>query len=356
MPTTLPVNAWDNRYEAATANLRFPLRDARKSVALRFAMVAVPSAKFVTIFGASGFLGRHIVRALANDGWRIRVAVRHPNTAHFLKPMGRVGQIQIVKANIRDDGQVTAALMQAYAAINLVGILTQGGGQHFDEIHAEGAARIGRIATALDCVRLVHVSALGASKASPSRYSRTKAQGELRVRDAFPGATIVRPSVVFGPEDDLFNKFARLARLAPALPLIGGGKTRFQPVFVGDVAQAVARILSEPATAGNTYELGGPEILTLKNILELTLKATHRRRFLLPVPFALARIKGALLGMLPKPLITLDQVRLLESDNVVAADALGLRDLGIVPTAAEAILPSYLWRFRKEGQFETAAG
>jgi NADH dehydrogenase len=319
-------------------------------------MVAVPSTKFVTIFGGSGFLGRHIVRALANDGWRIRVAVRHPNTAHFLKPMGRVGQIQIVKANIRDDGQVTAALMHAYAAINLVGILTQGGSQRFDAIHEQGAARIARLAAALDVARLVHVSALGASAESPSRYSRTKSQGEARVRDAFPQATIVRPSVVFGPEDALFNTFAWLARMAPALPLIGGGKTRFQPVFVGDVAQAVARILDEPAAAGNTYELGGPEVLTLKDILELTLKETRRKRFLVPVPFGLARIKGALLGMLPKPLLTLDQVRLLESDNVVAADALTLRDLGITPTAAEAIIPSYLWRFRKTGQFETAPG
>jgi NADH dehydrogenase len=319
-------------------------------------MVAVPSTKLVTIFGGSGFLGRHIVRALANDGWRIRVAVRHPNTAHFLKPMGRVGQIQIVKANIRDDGQVTAALMHAYAAVNLVGILTQGGSQRFDDIHTEGAARIARIATALDVARLVHVSALGASTESSSRYSRTKAKGEALVRDAFPQATIVRPSVVFGPEDDLFNKFAWLARIAPVLPLIGGGKTRFQPVFVGDVAQAVARILDEPGAAGNSYEFGGPEVLTLKDILKLTLKETHRKRILVPVPFGLARIKGALLGMLPKPLLTLDQVRLLESDNVVSADALTLRDLGVPPTAAEAIIPSYLWRFRKTGQFETAPG
>ncbi len=319
-------------------------------------MTSLSDTKVVSVFGGSGFLGRHVVRALAKEGWRIRVAVRHPNTAHFLKPMGRVGQIQLLKANINNDEAVVAALKDADAAINLVGILAQSGSQRFDAIHVEGAARIAKAAAAHGVARLVHVSALGADKDSPARYARTKAEGEARVREAFPSATILRPSVLFGPEDDLFNKFGWLARIAPALPLIGGGKTRFQPVFVGDVAQAVARVLDDASTAGMTYELGGPEVMSFKDILKLVLKETRRKRLLVPLPFAIARIKGALLGMFPKPLLTLDQVRMLESDNVVSESALTLRDLSITPTAAEAIIPSYLWRFRKAGQFEAAAG
>jgi uncharacterized protein YbjT (DUF2867 family) len=309
----------------------------------------------VTVFGGSGFLGRHVVRALANEGWRVRVAVRSPNTAHFLKPMGRVGQIQIVKANILDEGAVSRALTHAAAAINLVGILAQSGSQRFDSIHVEGAARIAGAATAHGLALLIHVSALGTGPNVPSRYGRTKAEGEARVREAFPAATIVRSSVLFGAEDDLFNKFAWLARMAPALPLIGGGKTRFQPVFVGDVAQAIVQILADPTRAGEIYELGGPEVVTFKQILELVLKDTHRKRLLIPVPFGIMRLKGALLGLLPNPMLTLDQVRMLETDNVVNEGALGLRDLGISQTAAEAIVPSYLWRFRKAGQFEAAA-
>jgi NADH dehydrogenase len=318
-------------------------------------MTAIPSSKLVTIFGASGFLGRHIVRALANEGWRVRAAVRHPNTAHFLKPMGRVGQIQLIKANVRDDASADAALRNADAAINLVGILAQSGAQKFQALHAEAAERIAKFATAHRVSRLLHVSALGASMDSPSLYARSKAEGEERVRAAFPGATIFRPSVVFGPEDDFFNRFAWLARMSPALPLIGGGGTRFQPVYAGDVAQAAVRVLNDPATAGNIYELGGPEVMTLKEIMQLVLKETHRRRLLIPVPFALARVKAAVLGLFPKPLLTIDQVKLLQRDNVVSEGALTLRDLGIIPTAAEAILPSYLWRFRKEGEFETVS-
>ena len=315
-------------------------------------MTAIPSTKLVTVFGGAGFLGRYMVRALANDGWRIRVAVRRPNSAHFLRPMGRVGQIQLLKANINDDASVDAAMRGADAAINLVGILAPGGGQRFRALHAEGAERIARAATAHRAVRLLHVSALGASADSPSLYARTKAEGEERVRAAFPAATIFRPSVVFGPEDNFFNRFAWLARLSPALPLIGGGRTRFQPVYAGDVAQAALNAFNDPTTEGKLFELGGPEVLTLKEIMQIVLKQTHRRRLLVPVPFALARLKGAVLGLLPKPLLTLDQVRLLERDNVVAEGALTLRDLGIVPIAAEAILPSYLWRFRKHGEFE----
>jgi NADH dehydrogenase len=318
-------------------------------------MTAIPSSKLVTIFGASGFLGRHIVRALANEGWRVRAAVRYPNTAHFLKPMGRVGQIQLLKTNVNDDAAVDAALRGADAAINLVGVLSESGSQRFAALHTEAAGRIAELAAKHGVAALLHVSALGASVDSPSLYARSKAEGEARVRAAFPGATIFRPSIVFGPEDDFFNRFAWLARLSPALPLIGGGHTRFQPVFVGDVAEAARAVLNDPAAAGKTYELGGPEIMTMKEVMQLVLKQTHRRRLLLPVPFALARVKAAILGLLPNPLLTLDQVRLLQQDNVVSAGALTLRDLSIVPTAAEAILPSYLWRFRKTGQFETVS-
>jgi len=321
----------------------------------RALMTAIPSTKRVTIFGGSGFLGRHIVRALANDGWRIRVATRRPNNANFLTPMGRVGQIQLLKVNVRDEDGVRAALKDADAAINLAGILYQTGRQRFDSIHVEGAARIARLTAELGVPRLLHVSSLGANAETRAKYAKSKAEGERAVREAYPTATIFRPSAVFGPEDDFFNKFAWLARMSPVLPVIGGGGTRLQPVFVGDVAQAAACALREQSTAGETFELGGPEIMTLKEIMELVLKVTHRRRMLLPIPFALARIQGTVLGILPKPLITRDQVRLLESDNVVSEGARGFRDLAITPEAAEAIVPSYLWRFRKHGQFEPVA-
>jgi uncharacterized protein YbjT (DUF2867 family) len=317
-------------------------------------MTAIPSDKLVTIFGGSGFLGRHIVRALANDGWRIRAAVRKPNTAHFLLPMGRVGQIQLLKANVRDDNAVDGALRGAHAAINLIGILSQSGSQNFRALHVEAAERIAQQASAHGVGRLLHVSALGASLDSPSHYARTKAQGEERVQRAFPGATIFRPSIVFGPEDDFFNRFAWLARISPALPLIGGGHMAFQPVYVGDVAEAARRVLND-AAAGKTYELGGPEAITFKAVMQLVLKETRRKRLLVPVPFAIARIQAAVLGLLPKPLLTLDQLRLLERNNVVGDGALSLKDLGIIPTAAEAIIPSYLWRFRKHGEFEPVA-
>jgi len=316
-------------------------------------MSAIPSSKLVTIFGGSGFLGRHIVRALANEGWRVRAAVRRPNTANFLRPMGRVGQVQIVKCNVLDQAAVDAAVHGADAVVNLVGVLSQSGSQKFEALHAAAAERIAKAAATHGVERLLHISALGASAESESTYARSKAAGEASVHEAFPAATIFRPSIVFGPEDDFFNRFGWLARLSPALPLIGGGGTRFQPVYVGDVARAALRVLSDPSTAGKTYELGGPEVMTFKEIMQLVLKVTNRRRLLIPLPFALARVQAAFLGLLPNPLLTLDQVRLLKTDNVVSDGALGLRDLGIVPEAAEAILPTYLWRFRKTGQFET---
>ncbi len=318
-------------------------------------MTAIPSAKLVAVFGGSGFLGRHIVRALARDGWRVRVGVRHPNTANFLRPMGRVGQIQIVKANLPDGDDIATMMRDADAAINLVGILFESGTQRFRRLHAEGAGAVARAAAHFGLARLIHFSALGANADSPSAYARSKADGEIRVRAAFPEATIIRPSVVFGPEDDFFNRFAQLARMSPALPLIGGGHTRFQPVYAGDVAQATLAVINNPATAGRLFELGGPEVMTLKRVMQLVLQQTHRRRLLISLPFAIAKLQAAFLGLLPNPLLTIDQVRLLETDNVVKPDTAGLADLGISPTAAEAILPTYLWRFRKAGEFETAS-
>lgn len=319
-------------------------------------MTAIPSAKLVAVFGGSGFLGRHIVRALARDGWRVRVGVRHPNTAHFLRPMGRVGQIQIVKANLLKGDDVAEMVREATAVINLVGILFQRGSQRFQAIHTEGAEAVARAAAEHGVARLIHFSALGASPDSPSQYARSKAEGERRVRTAFPGATIMRPSVVFGPEDDFFNRFAALARLSPVLPLIGGGHTRFQPVYAGDVAQATLAALGNSSTESQTYELGGPEVMTLKDVMQFVLKETRRRRLLMNLPFRLAKFQAAFLGLLPKPPLTMDQVRLLQSDNVVTQGAPGLAELGVTPTTVEAIVPAYLWRFRKTGEFEAASG
>ena len=243
--------------------------------------------KLITVFGGSGFVGRHVVRALARDGWRIRVAVRHPNLALFLRPMGRVGQIQLLKCDVKNEAQVRAALEGADACVNLVGVLVSGGEQNFTALHWDTADRIARAAHDLGVARLVHVSALGVSAEAPASYFRTKAAGEAAVQAAFPQATILRPAVVFGPEDDFFNRFGALARLSPVLPLIGGGATRFQPVFVGDVALAVAAIVNDPATAGRVFEAAGPEIFTFKELLHIVLRETRRKRLLVPLPFSL---------------------------------------------------------------------
>jgi uncharacterized protein YbjT (DUF2867 family) len=320
-------------------------------------MTAIPGTRLVTVFGGSGFLGRHIVRALAKDGWRVRAAVRKPNSAHFLKPTGRVGQIQLLRCNITEADHVEAALAGVDAAINLVGTFAQFGAQSQQRIHVDAAETIARTAKASGVTRLVHFSAAGVGEEAPARYFRTKWEGEMRVRGEFPGATIVRPSIVFGPEDSLFNRFAWLARMSPAFapfPLFGGGTTKFAPVYVGDVAMAVAEILDDAELAGRTYELGGPEVMTLKDIIELTLRVTGRKRFLLPVPLFGARIMGAVLQFLPLQLLTLDQARMLETDALPRDEALGLRELGIAATAPEAIVPAYLWRFRRSGEFQTA--
>lgn len=305
------------------------------------------AARLITVFGGSGFIGRYLVQRLARRGWQIRVAVRHPAQALFLKPLGDVGQITPVPASLRHEGSIRAAVAGSDAVVNLVGILYQRGRQGFAEIHAEGARRVAEAARAAGAERLVQMSALGADPSSPSDYARSKAAGEAAAAAAFPGASIVRPSVVFGPEDGFFNRFAALARYSPVLPLIGGGYTRFQPVYVGDVADALLRIVEDPACAGRTYELGGPQVYSFRELMELTLETTCRDRWLIPVPFWLAGLQAAFLGLLPSPPLTRDQVRLLQRDNVVSPGAPGLAELGIAPTAAEVIIPTYLDIYRR---------
>lgn len=313
------------------------------------------NTNLVTIFGGSGFLGRHTVRALARAGWRIRVATRHPARGFFLRPLGTVGQIDFVKCDVADAQSVSAAVMGASAVINLTGILFQKG-QTFEDVQAEGAANIAQAATAAGVRALVHVSAIGADAESGSKYATTKAQGEQSVREAFPDAVILRPSIIFGPEDGFFNKFAGMARFLPMLPLVGGGHTRFQPIFVGDVAAAIVQALSSPGARGRTFELGGPSIYSFKELLQMILRETGRKRLLVPLPFALASLKAAFLQLLPNPILTMDQVKLLKKDNVVAPTAAGLADLGIKPTSVEAVIPSYLWRFRAKGEYADDAG
>jgi uncharacterized protein YbjT (DUF2867 family) len=312
------------------------------------------SDTLVTVFGGSGFLGRHVVRALANRGYRIRVAVRQPELTGYLQPLGRVGQIQAVQANVRVAPSVEAAARDADAVINLVGILFERGRQRFDAVQVQGADNVARAAAAAGA-RLVHVSAIGADENSPSHYARSKADGERRVRAAEPQATIMRPSIVFGPEDQFFNRFAALARLFPALPLPGGGHTRFQPVFAGDVGEAIALAVDGKAKAGATYELGGPDIKSFKELMEFMLATIERRRLLLPVPFAAMRLQAMVLQFAPNPPLTPDQVELLKADNTVDTAARDegrtLEALGIVPNSMAAVVPSYLWRFRKTGQF-----
>jgi NADH dehydrogenase len=310
----------------------------------------------VTVFGGSGFLGRNVVRALAKRDYRIRVAVRRPELAGHLQPLGKVGQIHAVQANLRYPASVEAAMRDSDVAINLVGILAEGGAQSFDAVQAKGAETVAKAASAVGA-RMVHVSAIGADENSLSGYGRSKAAGEKAVLAAVPSATIFRPSVVFGPEDQFTNRFAALARISPVLPLIGGGVTKMQPVCVGDVATAVADAVDGKTRPGATYELGGPEVLSLREIIEIILGITERQPMLVSLPFGLAKLQALFLQFAPGALkLTPDQVALLRTDNVVsdAAKAAGLtlEGLGITPDSMKAIAPQYLWRFRAAGQFQ----
>jgi uncharacterized protein YbjT (DUF2867 family) len=307
------------------------------------------------VLGGSGFLGRYIVSRLAERGALIAVGCRHAEEAKFLKPMGSVGQIATVNVNLGDAELLPAFLAGNEALVNCVGILREGGKQTFELVHHIGPARLARVARDAGIERLVHISAIGAESRSSSVYARTKAAGERAVGDAFPTATILRPSVVFGPEDQFFNRFAAMAMISPALPLIGGGETRFQPVYVGDVANAVIACLDDPATAGRTYELGGPKVYALRELLELLLEEIRRKRRFIDLPFGLAGTLARLMAVLPSPPLTPDQVELLRSDNIVGQGALGLQSLGIAPTAVEAVLPTYLDRFRRGGWYSRQA-
>ncbi len=304
-----------------------------------------PAQRRVTVFGGSGFIGRQLVAALRRDGINVAVAVRHPDAVG--QPAARSdenlsGSLDVIAGDVTDFDAVVGAVAGSDAIINLVGILYEKGSQTFPRVHEQGAGNVARAAAANTVTDLVHMSALGASATSSSKYARSKAAGEKVVREAFPAATIMRPSVVFGPEDDFFNKFAKMARLSPALPLIGGGSTRFQPVYVGDVARAFLAALTDPKYRGQTFELTGPRTYTFKQLLEVLLETMSKRRILMPLPYSIAEIEGRMLEFLPKPPLTRDQVELLKSDNVADGQHPGLADLGIEPTPLEKILPSYL--------------
>jgi uncharacterized protein YbjT (DUF2867 family) len=312
--------------------------------------------KLVTVFGGSGFLGRHIVRVLAKRGYRIRVAVRRPDLALHLLPLGYPGQISFIQANLRYRNSVDAAVKGSDHVVNCVGLLFEKGRNRFDAVHEFGARAVAEAARAQGA-GFTHISALGASADSASVYARTKARAEKAVLATLPDAVIFRPSVVFGPEDQFYNKFADMARIMPFLPLVGGGNTKFQPVYVGDVAEAVARSVDGTIEGGKVYELGGPEVKTFREILGEILEVTCREKRLVSMPFFAASLIGRITALIPfvKPMITADQVKLLKSDNIVSAEAIAegrtLQGIGIRPTLTAAILPSYLVRYRPEGQF-----
>lgn len=299
--------------------------------------------RLVTVFGGSGFVGRSLVQKLAEGDCIVRVAVRDPEAAMFLKVLGDPGQIVPIRGDITDRASVEAAVRDADAVINLVGILYERGRRTFKAIHVDGARTVAEAAKGAGAGRFVQMSAIGADADSPAAYARTKAAGEAAVKDAFAGASIVRPSVVFGPEDDFFNRFARMAQILPVLPVFD---TSFQPVYVGDVAEAIAKILADPETRGKTYQLGGPRVISFREVMELVRTHTGRQRILMPMPLWVARIQALFLGLLPVPPLTRDQVKLLEVPNVVPAGALTFRELGIEPTGVEAILPAYLHQYR----------
>jgi NADH dehydrogenase len=311
----------------------------------------------VTVYGGSGFLGRHVVRALAKRHYRIRVACRRPELTGHLQPLGRVGQIHAVQANLRHAESVEAAARDADAVVNLVGILAETGRQRFGAVQHSGAKTVAQ-AAATHGARMVQVSAIGADSNSASGYARSKAEGEAAVLAAVPSAVVVRPSIMFGPEDTFFNRFAAMARMLPALPLIGGGLTRFQPVFAGDVATAVADAVDGKARPGATYELGGPDVLTFKQLMQFTLDTIERRRALVTLPFPLASLMASVLQFVPGAPLTPDQVEMLRTDNVVSDDAQRdgrtLAAFGIAPESIAAIVPTYLWRFRKTGEFSSS--
>lgn len=323
-------------------------------------MILAPSEKLVTIIGGAGFVGRNLVRGLARRGYRIRVACRRPDLAGHVLPLGTPGQIALVQANVRFPASLAAACDGAYAVVNATGTDVSRGAQSFDAVLVFGAEAVARAARAAGARMLITVSGMGANPEGTSAQARAKGLSEQAAARAFPGAIAVRPSVIFGPDDRFFNKAAAMTRFSPVLPLFGGGTTRIQPVFAGDVAEAMATLIDRGEATGKAYELGGPVIATLRELMQFTLDTVQRRRVLLPIPWAIAHILGSVAGLLPRPPITADQVELLKSDNVVSAAATAegrdLKGLGITPRGFEAIAPTYLYRFRKEGQFTVPSG
>jgi NADH dehydrogenase len=305
--------------------------------------------QLITIFGGSGFIGRHVVAKLAKTGARIRVAVRNPLLAGRVFPMGDPGQIAAVRCNLTDDAQVASAVAGADVVINLIGILYETGAQRFGAVQADGAGIVARAAKAAGAKTFVHMSAIGADLSSDSAYARSKAEGEAAVREHFPDAVILRPSIFFGPEDGFFNRFGALAAQLPFLPLFGGGANKMQPVYVGDVAEAVARALAQGQTG--TFELGGPRVFSFQELMDYVRQTTGRSPYLLSVPFGLGKFAAFFAEWLPTPPVTRDQLTLLQKDNVVSPGARGLKDLGVVPVPVEAVVPSYLYVYRKAGQF-----
>ncbi|WP_281995940.1 complex I NDUFA9 subunit family protein [Ruegeria faecimaris] len=315
-------------------------------------------SKLVTIYGGSGFVGRYIARRLANEGWRVRVAVRRPNEAMFVRPYGAVGQVEPVLCNIRDDASVALAMRGADAVVNCVGVLNEIGRNEFDTVQTEGAERVARLAAAEGVNRMVHISAIGANAEAGSEYSRTKARGEAGVLAHMPGAMILRPSVIFGTEDQFFNRFAAMTRMGPFLPLVGA-QTQFQPVYVDDVAKAAVQGVLGQASGG-VYELGGPEVKTFRALMLQMLDVINRHRIILGIPFWVARIMAGMLDIMkfasfqlfPNNILTRDQLKNLRHDNVASDSALGFADLGIEPATLESVLPDYLWKFRPSGQYD----
>ena len=311
--------------------------------------------QLITIIGGSGFVGRHLVQKLASQGYRIRIGVRRPDLAGHLQPLGGVGQIMPVQANIRYPASLQSACQGADVVINLTGVLTDSGNNSFEAVHEFGAEAVAKAAAQAGAKKLVHMSAIGSDETSDSAYGQSKARGEAMVKKAFPAATIIRPSIIFGPEDEFFNKFADMARFSMILPLIGGGNTKFQPVFVGDVAKAISAIVNSDKFSGQTFELGGPQVFSFKELLQFVLETVERKRILLPIPWFVAKAMGSVLGALPYSLLTRDQVLMLQTDNVVSEqaqkDSRTLEGLGIKAETIAAQVPSYLYRYRKFGQF-----
>ncbi len=304
--------------------------------------------RVITIIGGTGFVGRYVVKLLAASGYTLRIISRNPNGALHLKTAGSVGQIVLMGGNLAEPATLMGKIENSYAVVNLAGILFEGGKQSFANVHAHGAEKLAQMAKAAGVSRFVQMSALGVDKAKTSDYARTKLLGEKAVLTAFPEATILRPSVIFGPEDNFYNQFATMGALSPALPLIGGGVTRFQPVYVGDVAAAIKAALVRPDALGQVFELGGPNVYSFKDILRYIMQVTGNKRMLLPIPLGVASFMGMCGEVLPKPPLTRDQVRLLKSDNVVSAGAKTLGSLGLSPTAVEMVVPDYLGRFNKK--------